>query len=96
MMCDMDYSPLAHDLLTLRYRAGLDQADLAAALGFGADKISRYETGKSRPSAARYKLIRDYLMALISGDEARAQEIAAQSPARVAKDAQSGHGGEAA
>lgn len=72
----MELSPLAQDLQTLRYRAGLDQQALADALGMSQAKISLYETGKQRPKPARYRRMVEYLEAVISGDDSRAQAIA--------------------
>lgn len=71
----MNSLPFATEIQALRYRAGLDQSELATALGITQGDMSRYETGKVRPHARRYRRIVEYLEAVISGDDDRAQAI---------------------
>lgn len=56
--------PLPVERRLLRMRAGLTQAEIAAAIGASPASISRYESGKREPSAAareRYCQVLDRL-----------------------------------
>lgn len=61
---------------SLRMRAGLLQIELASALGYQREEISRYESGLVRPRPARYRRIIEYLEAVISGDSEKTSLIA--------------------
>ena len=71
----MSYIPKIKEIKKFRLRLGVEQKELAKAVGISTNMISQIETGRANPSAENFKKIIEYFYQKSDENEMTLEEI---------------------